>query len=65
MNEVLHQVFEKFGSINAMGFFLLFVLSSFVLIPRPLLCISGGYLLDSAPSRSRSPAGRSVRLSPC
>ena len=45
MNEVLHQVFEKFGSINAMGFFLLFVLSSFVLIPRPLLCIFGGYLL--------------------
>ena len=45
MNEVLHQVLEKFGSIDASGFFLLFLISSFVLIPRPLLCIVGGYLL--------------------
>ncbi|MBV9305081.1 MAG: TVP38/TMEM64 family protein [Acidobacteriaceae bacterium] len=44
MNEALHQVFEKFGSIGAPGFLLLFLVSSFVLIPRPLLCIFGGYL---------------------
>lgn len=45
MNEVLRQVFEQFGSIDAYGFFLLFLISSFVLIPRPLLCVVGGYLL--------------------
>jgi uncharacterized membrane protein YdjX (TVP38/TMEM64 family) len=45
MNEVIRQVVEKFGSIDAPGLFLLFLISSFVLIPRPLLCIFGGYLL--------------------
>jgi uncharacterized membrane protein YdjX (TVP38/TMEM64 family) len=45
MSEILHMVFEEFGNINAPGLFLLFVASSFVLIPRPLLCIFGGYLL--------------------
>jgi uncharacterized membrane protein YdjX (TVP38/TMEM64 family) len=45
MNDVLQQVFDRFGSIDAGDLFLLFVLSSLVLIPRQLLCVFGGYLL--------------------
>jgi uncharacterized membrane protein YdjX (TVP38/TMEM64 family) len=45
MSEFLPRFLDAFTSFGVIGYFMLSLGSSFVLIPRPLLCVLGGYLL--------------------
>jgi uncharacterized membrane protein YdjX (TVP38/TMEM64 family) len=45
MSELTHGVMEWMGNFGATGFLAMFILSSFVLVPRPLLCTLAGYIL--------------------
>ena len=45
MSGLTHGVMEWMGTFGATGFLAMFILSSFVLVPRPLLCTLAGYIL--------------------
>jgi uncharacterized membrane protein YdjX (TVP38/TMEM64 family) len=45
MSALTHQLIEHSGDLGVAGIVAMFVLSSFILLPRPLLCALAGYLL--------------------